>query len=44
MLYIDIDIHHMDGVEDAFYSTDRVMSMSFHKFGDYTQAQATLNI
>ena len=35
MLYIDIDIHHRDGVEEPFYSTDRVMSMSFHKFGDY---------
>lgn len=35
MLYIDIDIHHGDGVEEAFYSTDRVMTASFHKFGDY---------
>ncbi len=35
VLYIDIDIHHGDGVEEAFYSTDRVMSCSFHKFGDY---------
>jgi histone deacetylase 1/2 len=35
VLYIDIDIHHGDGVEEAFYSTDRVMTVSFHKFGDY---------
>jgi len=35
VLYIDIDIHHGDGVEEAFYSTDRVMTASFHKFGDY---------
>ena len=35
MLYIDIDIHHGDGVEEAFYCTDRVMTLSFHKFGDY---------
>jgi hypothetical protein len=34
VLYIDIDIHHGDGVEEAFYSTDRVMTVSFHKFGD----------
>jgi histone deacetylase 1/2 len=34
-LYIDIDIHHGDGVEEAFYTTDRVMTVSFHKFGDY---------
>ncbi|KAG5181417.1 hypothetical protein JKP88DRAFT_346740 [Tribonema minus] len=35
VLYIDIDIHHGDGVEEAFYSTNRVMTASFHKFGDY---------
>ena len=33
MLYIDIDIHHGDGVEEAFYVTDRVMTVSFHKVG-----------
>ena len=35
VLYLDIDIHHGDGVEEAFYSTDRVMTVSFHKYGDY---------
>jgi len=35
VLYIDIDIHHGDGVQEAFYLTDRVMSVSFHKFGQY---------
>ena len=35
VLYLDIDIHHGDGVEEAFYCTDRVMTVSFHKFGDY---------
>eukprot|EP00743_Colponemidia_sp_Colp-15_P002301 GILK01002493.1.p1 GENE.GILK01002493.1~~GILK01002493.1.p1 ORF type:complete len:511 (-),score=109.41 GILK01002493.1:171-1703(-) len=35
VLYIDIDIHHGDGVEEAFYSSNRVMTCSFHKFGDY---------
>ena len=35
VLYIDIDIHHGDGVEEAFYTTDRVMNVSFHKFGEY---------
>ncbi|KAL9644577.1 hypothetical protein ABK040_015316 [Willaertia magna] len=34
VLYIDIDIHHGDGVEEAFYTTDRVMTVSFHKFGE----------
>ena len=35
VLYIDIDIHHGDGVEEAFYCTDRVMTVSFHKYGDF---------
>ncbi|KAK9729626.1 putative histone deacetylase 1-B [Basidiobolus ranarum] len=35
VLYIDIDCHHGDGVEEAFYTTDRVMSVSFHKYGEY---------
>ncbi|GLJ43787.1 hypothetical protein SUGI_0911550 [Cryptomeria japonica] len=34
VLYIDIDVHHGDGVEEAFYYTDRVMTVSFHKYGD----------
>jgi histone deacetylase HOS2 len=32
VLYIDIDVHHGDGVEQAFWSTDRVMCVSFHKY------------
>jgi len=35
VLYIDIDVHHGDGVEEAFYATDRVMTVSFHKYGEY---------
>lgn len=35
VMYIDIDIHHGDGVEEAFYLTDRVMTVSFHKYGNY---------
>lgn len=36
VLYIDIDVHHGDGVQEAFYATDRVMTLSFHKYnGDY---------
>ena len=34
VMYIDIDIHHGDGVEEAFYTTDRVMTVSFHKYGN----------
>jgi histone deacetylase HOS2 len=32
VLYIDIDVHHGDGVEEAFFSTDRVLTLSFHNF------------
>ena len=35
VLYLDIDVHHGDGVEEAFYATDRVMTVSFHKFGEF---------
>ncbi|KAJ5156168.1 Histone deacetylase RPD3 [Penicillium capsulatum] len=35
VLYVDIDVHHGDGVEEAFYTTDRVMTVSFHKYGEY---------
>jgi len=34
VLYIDIDVHHGDGVQEAFYLTDRVFTVSFHKYGD----------
>ncbi|OQV21135.1 putative histone deacetylase 1-B [Hypsibius exemplaris] len=32
VLYVDIDVHHGDGVEEAFFTTDRVMTVSFHKY------------
>ncbi|VDP32301.1 unnamed protein product [Soboliphyme baturini] len=35
VLYVDVDCHHGDGVEEAFYTTDRVMTLSFHKYGEY---------
>ncbi|KAI1792045.1 hypothetical protein LXA43DRAFT_1074008 [Ganoderma leucocontextum] len=35
VLYIDIDCHHGDGVEEAFWVTDRVMTLSLHKFGEF---------
>ena len=41
VLYIDIDCHHGDGVEEAFYTTDRVMTASFHKFGEYFPGTGT---
>ena len=31
VLYVDIDIHHCDAVEEAFSLTDRVVTASLHK-------------
>jgi histone deacetylase 1/2 len=43
VLYIDIDVHHGDGVEEAFFCTDRVMTCSFHKYGDYFPGTGSIN-
>jgi acetoin utilization protein AcuC len=32
--YIDIDAHHGDGVQKAFYGTNRVLTVSFHETGN----------
>jgi acetoin utilization protein AcuC len=31
--YIDIDAHHGDGVQEAFYGTNKVLTISFHQNG-----------
>jgi acetoin utilization protein AcuC len=31
--YIDIDVHHGDGVQDAFFHTDKVLTISLHESG-----------
>ena len=41
VLYVYIDCHHVDGVEEAFYTTDRVMTCSIHKFGDFFPGTGT---
>jgi acetoin utilization protein AcuC len=33
VVYLDIDVHHGDGVEAAFYDTDRVLTISLHQHG-----------
>ncbi|MBI2159076.1 MAG: acetoin utilization protein AcuC [Candidatus Rokubacteria bacterium] len=35
VLYVDIDAHHGDGVQHAFYSDPTVMTISTHERGDY---------
>ena len=34
-LYLDIDAHHGDGVQQAFYNNDKVMTISIHESGEY---------
>ena len=33
--YVDIDCHHGDGVQSAFYDTDRVLTISLHESGQF---------
>ncbi|MBW1693838.1 MAG: acetoin utilization protein AcuC [Deltaproteobacteria bacterium] len=33
VLYLDIDVHHGDGVETVFYNTDSVLTISLHQHG-----------
>jgi acetoin utilization protein AcuC len=32
--YVDIDVHHGDGVQWAFYDTDQVLTLSIHETGN----------
>ena len=32
ILYIDVDLHHGDGIQDAFYCSDRVFTFSIHRY------------
>ncbi|MBI2166338.1 MAG: acetoin utilization protein AcuC [Chloroflexi bacterium] len=33
--YVDIDAHHGDGVQHAFYDTDQVLTISLHESGEF---------
>ncbi len=35
VVYLDIDAHHGDGVQEAFYDTDQVLTISLHESGIY---------
>ncbi|MFX0088411.1 MAG: acetoin utilization protein AcuC [Candidatus Hodarchaeota archaeon] len=35
VLYLDIDAHHADGVQEIFYSNPKVLTISFHESGKY---------
>lgn len=33
--YLDLDVHHGDGVQKIFYSDENVMTISFHESGEF---------
>jgi acetoin utilization protein AcuC len=33
--YLDLDVHHGDGVQEIFYANEQVMTISFHESGEY---------
>ena len=35
VVYLDLDAHHGDGVQNAFYNSNRVLSISLHESGVY---------
>lgn len=35
VVYLDIDAHHGDGVQEAFYDSDQVLTVSMHESGIY---------
>lgn len=43
IVYLDIDIHHGDGVQNAFYNNPNVLTISFHRYIPGVFFPATLN-
>ncbi len=41
VLYLDIDAHHGDGVQDAFHDDDRVLTVSVHEAGRWPMTVVT---
>ncbi len=35
VVYLDLDVHHGDGVQKIYYSDDKVMTISFHESGEF---------
>ncbi len=35
VFYVDIDVHHGDGVQDGLYDTDQAMTVSIHESGQF---------
>jgi len=43
IVYLDIDAHHGDGVQDAFAEDDRVLTISVHEAGRWPMPRSTPN-
>ncbi len=35
VVYLDLDVHHGDGVQETFYSNEKVMTISVHESGEF---------
>jgi len=35
VVYVDVDVHHGDGVQEIFYADPRVLTISIHESGEY---------
>ncbi len=35
VVYLDLDVHHGDGVQEIFYSNEKVMTISIHESGEF---------
>jgi acetoin utilization protein AcuC len=35
VVYLDLDVHHGDGVQELFYDSEHVMTISLHESGEY---------
>jgi acetoin utilization protein AcuC len=44
VLYVDLDAHHGDGVQDAFASDDRVYTVSIHEQGRWPHTGAAADV
>ncbi|XP_047090505.1 histone deacetylase 19-like [Lolium rigidum] len=41
IIYIDVGVHHVDGVEKSFIRSNKVMTISFNKYGDFSSYMST---
>jgi len=44
VLILNLKTFNFLGVEEAFFTTDRVMTVSFHKYGDFFPGTGELKV